>query len=164
MKGKLTYEKGAFSAAFMRSEKPIATAATLAVGDAGAELKSTARASIAGAGFSRKWQNALRVDQYPKGRISINAAAHVYHKISYAHVFEKATGEKAHPQDFSRSPPIREETGRAGVARDAHQGLQDDEQKAPDGQGIGKSAFARDIRHRGRQIGPGLFRYKHRAN
>jgi hypothetical protein len=89
VRAKVTYDKKAFSEAFMRNEKPIARAATLAIAETAGDLKLTARASIAQAGFSKKWQNALRVEAYPKrGKQSINAAALIYHKISYASVFE----------------------------------------------------------------------------
>ena len=88
MKATVKFKRGEFEKAFMRNELTIARAATFAVKEAGLDLKKSARGSIASAGFSKKWQNALRVDAYPKRDISINAAAHVYHKISYAHVFE----------------------------------------------------------------------------
>ncbi len=94
MKGRLKVrvdrEPRAFLRAFMAAEEPIARAATAAVGEAGERIKVAARADIAAAGFSRKWQNALRVDRYPRGgEVSINAAAHVYHRIPYAWVHEE---------------------------------------------------------------------------
>ncbi len=94
MKGRLKVrvdrEPRAFLRAFMAAEEPIARAATAAVGEAGERIKVAARADIAAAGFSRKWQNALRVDRYPRGHeVSVNAAAHVYHRIPYAWVHEE---------------------------------------------------------------------------
>ncbi len=89
MKGQTQHRRGAFIEAFMAAEKPIAQAATAAVREAGDVVKAEARAQIASAGFGRKWQNALRVDVHPRGGTSINAAAHVYHKIHYAWVFEE---------------------------------------------------------------------------
>jgi hypothetical protein len=69
--------------------KRIATAATTAMAQAGAKLKIEARAHIAGAGFSKKWQNAFRVNLYPsKGVVSVSPAAQAFHKIPYAEVFE----------------------------------------------------------------------------
>lgn len=69
--------------------RPIAKAATAAVRDAGGIAKRTGRASIAAAGFSRKWQNALRVNVYPPQGDSLRPAAFVFHKIRYAGVFEE---------------------------------------------------------------------------
>ena len=90
LKVKVDREPRAFLRAFMATEEPIARAATAAVGEAGERIKTAARADIAAAGFSRKWQNALRVDRYPRGReVSVNAAAHVYHRIHYAWVHEE---------------------------------------------------------------------------
>src|SRR5690606_14187289 len=70
LKARVRREPGAFIKAFMAAEEPIAKAATAAVSEAAAEIKAEARAQIGAAGFSRKWQNALRVDFYPKGRTS----------------------------------------------------------------------------------------------
>jgi hypothetical protein len=42
--------------------RPIARAATAAIREAGEIAKRDGRASIAAAGFSRKWQDALRVN------------------------------------------------------------------------------------------------------
>ena len=90
LKVRIDREPRAFLRAFMAAEEPIARAATAAVGEAGERIKAAARADIAAAGFSRKWQNALRVDRYPRGReVSVNAAAHVYHRIHYAWVHEE---------------------------------------------------------------------------
>jgi Family of unknown function (DUF6441) len=55
-----------------------------AITAAGDLAKAKGRASIAAAGFSARWQNALRVRIYPDG-----PAAFVYHKIGYADVFEE---------------------------------------------------------------------------
>lgn len=66
----------------------IAHAATAGVQTAGNNLKTRARADIAAAGFSKKWQNAFRVNFYPKGEESIDAAAFAFHKIPYSGIFE----------------------------------------------------------------------------
>lgn len=80
---------GDFDKAMRSIQKPIAEAATGAMTSAVAAIKSEGRADIAKAGFGKRWQNTFRVDQYPRrGRVSINAAALVYHKIPYADVFE----------------------------------------------------------------------------
>ena len=67
----------------------MARAATAAIRDAGDIAKRGGRASIAGQGFSRKWQNALRVNIYPTRGDSLRPAAFIFHKISYAGVFEE---------------------------------------------------------------------------
>lgn len=71
---------------------PVAEAATDAIIDAGALLKSEARTMIASAGFSRRWQNAYRVNVYPsQGKKSIDAAAYGrFRNVDYADIF--ATG------------------------------------------------------------------------
>ena len=79
---------GGFLRAMTEGERPIAKAATNAVRDAAELAKSGGRTSIAAAGFSRKWQNALRANVYPRGRDSMRAAALIYHKVPYAEVFE----------------------------------------------------------------------------
>ncbi|MCW2854371.1 MAG: hypothetical protein JWM84_4035 [Nocardioides sp.] len=81
--------EGKFTQAVREIYKPIAEAGTAAIRHAGEDVKRDARASIAAAGFGAKWQNALRVDIYPKRGISANAAAHIYHNIPYAEVFER---------------------------------------------------------------------------
>jgi hypothetical protein len=80
---------GGFYKAITEGEKPIAKAATAAVREAAEMAKSQGRASIAGAGFSRKWQNALQSKIYPPNRDSMRAAAVIYHKVPYAEVFEE---------------------------------------------------------------------------
>lgn len=67
----------------------VADAATAAIRDAAAIVKRDGRGNIAAAGFSKRWQNALRVNVYPKSRSSANAAVFIYHKIIYAGVFER---------------------------------------------------------------------------
>jgi hypothetical protein len=67
-------------------QRPIARAATAAIREAGEIAKRDGRASIAAAGFSRKWQNALRVNFYPPQGDSMRPAAFIFHKIRYAGV------------------------------------------------------------------------------
>jgi hypothetical protein len=67
---------------------PVAKAATLAIKNAGALLKQTARSHIASAGFSRKWQNAYRVTVYPQKGYSVDAAAFgLFKGIKYSDIF-----------------------------------------------------------------------------
>lgn len=70
--------------------KRLATAATDTMKETAEIIKREGRSNIAGAGFSKKWQNALRVNVYPdRGRtVSTHAAALAYHKIPYAGIFE----------------------------------------------------------------------------
>ena len=90
LKARVRRQRGAFLETFMAAEEPIARAATRAIAEAGDGIKRDARAQIGAAGFGRRWQNALRVDHYPKGgEASVNAAAHVWHRIPYAGVFEE---------------------------------------------------------------------------
>jgi hypothetical protein len=83
-----TYEPGSFEAAFRAPYADMAVAAQGAIAAAGAIVKSEARADISAAGLGAGFVKALRVDIYPKGRNSLNATAHIYHKIPYAGVFE----------------------------------------------------------------------------
>ena len=69
-------------------QRPIAKAATATIREVGEIAKRNGRASIAASGFSRKWQNALRVNIYPPQADSMRPAAFIYHKIRYAGVFE----------------------------------------------------------------------------
>jgi hypothetical protein len=78
-------------------EKPIARAATAAMRDTGEIAKRGGRSSIAAAGFSRKWQNALRVNIYPAQGTSVRPAAFIFHKIRYAGVFEEGAAISGKP-------------------------------------------------------------------
>ncbi len=81
---------GEFSRAVNGISEPIASAATGAMRDAAEIIKRDARAEMRGAGMSSRFTNAFRTDAYPKGgKQSINAAAHAFHKIRYAGVFEE---------------------------------------------------------------------------
>ena len=87
--------------AFRKSAEGIklamAIAATGAVRDAGAEVKTGARANIAAAGFGVRWQNTLRVNLYPSSGVSMGPAAYMYHKIPYAGVFEQGASIAGDP-------------------------------------------------------------------
>jgi hypothetical protein len=85
----VTAASGALFRARTEGEKPMAKAAMLAVSEAAELAKTKGRASIAAAGFSKKWQNALRANVYPRDRDSMRAAALIYHKVPYAEVFEE---------------------------------------------------------------------------
>lgn len=86
---KFGYVSGAFRDMFDADYQAMAKAATAAVTQATADAKIAGRASIQAAGFSAKWQNALQAKVYPESGVSLNAAGIVYHKISYAGIFQE---------------------------------------------------------------------------
>lgn len=79
---------GQFEQAVEDIKRTIATAATGGIREAAEFIKTAGRANIASAGFSKKWQNAFRVNVYPSKTISLHPAALAYHKIPYAGIFE----------------------------------------------------------------------------
>jgi hypothetical protein len=81
--------KGEFPAAMQRAQDAIAKAATLAIRDTGALLKTEGRQNIAAAGFGAKWQNTWRVNIYPSSGNSLSPAAYAFHKIPYSGIFER---------------------------------------------------------------------------
>jgi hypothetical protein len=76
---------------------PIKEAATNAMRGMSEVAKNAGRAEIARAGFGKKWQNALRAENYPKRQFSANAAAWLYHRIPYAGVFEQGAQIRGKP-------------------------------------------------------------------
>lgn len=90
---------GAFAEQAKLFRGDIARAATGAMDDVVNIVKPDARAEIANAGFSRRWQNALRVVRYPKAKkaIAFDPAVFVYHKIDYAGVFADGATIKGTP-------------------------------------------------------------------
>lgn len=93
-------------------QRPIAKAATAAVREAGEIAKRDGRASIAAAGFSRKWQNALRVNIYPPQGDSLRPAAFIFHKIRYAGVFEEGAVIAGQPLLWLPLPSVPLRRGR----------------------------------------------------
>ncbi len=77
--------------------KHVASSVTAAFREGGDILKSRGRASIAAGGFSGRWQNAFRVNVYPKNAVSGSPRIFAYHKIKYAGQFED-------PQTVQGSP------------------------------------------------------------
>ncbi len=92
------FARGDFDKAMEEIYKPIAEAGTAAIRAAADQVKVKARASIAAAGFSKKWQNALRADVFPKKGVSANAAVFIYHAIPYADVFEDGATVRGKPK------------------------------------------------------------------
>lgn len=93
-----TAPTGEFKKIAEAQRQAMARAATAAAKEVGDRLKRAARGRIAAAGFGKRWENAFRVDIYPKGgRASINAAIFAHHDIGYAGVFEKGATIKGSP-------------------------------------------------------------------
>ncbi len=76
---------------------PIEEAVTAAIREAGDIVKFEGRADIAKAGFSRRWQNTLRVIYFPTRGASVDASAYIYHKIPYSGVFEAGATIRGKP-------------------------------------------------------------------
>lgn len=76
---------------FQADGERMATAATEAMREVGEIAQAAGRASIRAAGgrFGKGWQNALRLQVFPKNGVSLGATAFIYHKIPYAGVFER---------------------------------------------------------------------------
>lgn len=86
----LKYEgRGQAAAAFAQHRDPIAIAATGAVKDAAQILLKDARANIAAAGFSHRWQMGFRVRTFPARGVSIDAQLQGFHRIGFANIFER---------------------------------------------------------------------------
>ena len=76
---------------------PIKEAATLAMRELTEVAKKRGRARIGQAGFSRRWENALRGETYPERGFSANAVSFLYHRIPYAGVFEEGARIRGKP-------------------------------------------------------------------
>jgi len=89
--------KGDFAKIADDERKHAGKALTDTFREGGDKLKQRGRASIAGGGFSTRWQNAFRVDVFPKNGASTRPKIFAYHKIGYAGQFED-------PQPIQGSP------------------------------------------------------------
>jgi hypothetical protein len=90
LKFRYTFQPGQFLQVTKSAYDPIADAATAAMQDVAEEAQILGRASMAAAGFSRKFQSALRFKVFPKrGKKSASPAALIYSKIDYAGIFEE---------------------------------------------------------------------------
>lgn len=83
------YTQGSYRKLLDADQRRMAVAATKAVTQATNNAKAAGRASIAAAGFSARWQNALKSKVFPTGRVSLNAAGVISLKIPYASIFEE---------------------------------------------------------------------------
>lgn len=109
------FKDKALKDAFTTIYLPVATAGQAAIEGAGDQVKKKGRADIARAGFSTRWQNALRVDIFPKRpKVSANAAAFIHHNISYATVFEEGATIRGKPRLWL---PLKSAPKRAGKSR-----------------------------------------------
>lgn len=89
---------GQFAEDVLAFKGTIADGATAAMDEVAGIVKVEARADIARAGFSKRWQNALRVVRYPrKGVKSIDASVFLFHKIQYAGIFDDGAVIKGQP-------------------------------------------------------------------
>lgn len=97
---KIVYQalKGEFEQALREKYRPLAEAGQETIEEVATQVKLKGRAHIAQAGFSKRWQNALRADVYPKRKVSLNAATLIYHKIPYADVFETGATIRGKPR------------------------------------------------------------------
>lgn len=92
------YATGQFDKAMRDMHRPMSEAGLGAITAASDDVKRDGRASIAAAGFSKRWQNTLRTDVYPNEEKPISAAAHIWHKIPYAGVFEEGATIRGKPK------------------------------------------------------------------
>lgn len=98
LKVSLDIVSGSFEQSILALQEPVATAATKAMTATGLQLKAQGRAAIARSGFSLKWQNALRVEIYPKlPEVSMSPAVYLHHNIEYAGIFEDGATIGGHP-------------------------------------------------------------------
>ena len=106
---------GDFATAMEKAYRPMATAGKGALQEMAEIIKREGRADIAKAGFGRRWQNTFRVDVYPNGsKVSLNAAALIYHKIPYADVFEAGATIRGKPKLWI---PLKDTPKKAGGRR-----------------------------------------------
>lgn len=76
----------------------IAQAATASMEAIALQIKRESRQSIAAAGFSTRFQNALRVEAYPKPpKKSVRAVVQLWHDTRYAGIFETGGTIKGKP-------------------------------------------------------------------
>ena len=106
------YQQGSFEAAFRAPYAPMAAATQGAIAAAGNIVKAEGRADIVAAGLGAGFVKALRVDIYPQGRNSLNATAHIYHKIPYAGVFEDGATIRGQPRLWLALPSTPQRYGR----------------------------------------------------
>lgn len=102
---------GEWQRAMDADRQRVTTAAMRTMKATAARVKSEGRSNIAGAGFSSKWQNALRVTVYPTRGQSIDAAVYIRHKIPYAAVFEQGARIAGKPLLWLPLPNVQQRYG-----------------------------------------------------
>ncbi len=85
---RVTGRQGEFDEAMQGFMDPIAVAGSAAIAEAASDIKAQGRAAIRRAGFTKRWENTFRAIEYPRGEVSANAAALIFHTIPYAEIFE----------------------------------------------------------------------------
>lgn len=107
---------GRFAKAMAEINDPIAKAATDTILEVRKTFEMEARANIAAAGFSRRWQTGYRVLKFPKNRKpAVDVAAFGYHKIGYANVFERGAKISGKPLLWLPLPSAPKKIGREKV-------------------------------------------------
>ncbi|ESY72517.1 hypothetical protein X740_33180 [Mesorhizobium sp. LNHC221B00] len=108
------YQKkdGEFARAMTSVADPIAAAGLAAITEAGNIIKQAGRADIAAAGFSKRWQNALRTKVYPNGA-GLSAGVFIWHKIYYAGIYEKGATITGSPRLWLPLPTAPKRAGRS---------------------------------------------------
>lgn len=89
--------KGGYEAAFNQDSDRVRKTVTAAFRKAGEKIKKDGRAAIQAGGLSSRWQNAFRVNVYPKSGDSGSPAIFAYHKIPYAGQFEDPKAVQGKP-------------------------------------------------------------------
>lgn len=90
----------------------VARAASAAMEETGAEVKARGRADIGAAGFSQKWQNAFRVEVYPRSpQVSAGAAMLAHHNIWFASIFEEGGTIRGKPMLWLPTDNVPARTG-----------------------------------------------------
>lgn len=111
-----SYPKGKFEKNLREMNLPVAKAATDAILEVRQTFETAARANIAAAGFSRRWQTGYRVLKFPRGaKPAIDVAAFGYHKIGYANVFERGAKVSGKPLLWLPLPGAPKKIGREKV-------------------------------------------------
>jgi hypothetical protein len=106
------HEPGSFEESFWAPYADMAAAAQGAIAAAGEIAKTRGRADITAAGLGNGFVKALRVDIYPKRGNSLNATAHIYHRIPYAGVFEEGATIRGRPRMWIALPSAPQRLGR----------------------------------------------------
>lgn len=93
-------------------QQDLARAATATIREVAQLARRAGQDAIAAGGFSRKWQNALRADTFPKAGTSLHPAAIIRHKIPYAGVFQSGATIRGSPWLFLPLPDAPRVGGR----------------------------------------------------